>query len=132
MKSILFDSYAILAYSLDEAGADQVEHLLRSASQAGMDAYMSEINLGEIYYLTIRRIGLRAAKIHLEQVRQLPIQVISPTTDLILRASEIKAEYAISYADCFAVATALDHTTTIVTGDPEFKKVEHLASIMWI
>jgi len=132
MKSILFDSYAILAHSLDEAGADQVEHLLRSASEAGMGAYMSEINLGEIYYLTIRRIGLRAAKIHLEQVRQLPIQVVSPTTDLILSASEIKAEYAISYADCFAVATALDHTATIVTGDPEFKKVEHLASIMWI
>ena len=132
MKSILFDSYAILAYAQDEAGADQVEHLLRSASEAGTEAYMSEINLGEIYYLTIRRIGLRAAKIHLEQVRQLPIQVVSATTDLILRASEIKAAYAISYAACFAVATALDYTATIVTGDPEFKKVEHLASIMWI
>jgi predicted nucleic acid-binding protein len=132
MKSILFDSFAILAYAQEEAGADQVERLLRSASSAGTDAYMSEINLGEIYYLTIRRIGLQAAGIHLEQVRQLPIQVVSPTTDLILRASEIKAEYAISYADCFAVATALDRTATIVTGDSEFKKVEHLASIMWI
>ncbi len=132
MKSILFDSYAILAYAQDEAGADQVEHLLRSASKAGTDAYMSEINLGEVYYLTIRQIGLHAAKNHLEQVRQLPIQVVSPTTDLILRASEVKAEYAISYADCFAVATALDCSAAIVTGDPEFKKVEHLASIIWI
>ena len=132
MKSILFDSYAILAYAQDEAGADQVEHLLRSASGAGTNAYMSEFNLGEVYYLTIRRIGLQAAKIHLEQVRQLPIQVVSPTTDLILRASEVKAEYAISYADCFAVATASGYSAAIVTGDPEFRKVEHLASIIWI
>ena len=132
MKSILFDSYAILAYAQDEAGANQVEQLLRSASEAGTNAYMSEINLGEVYYLTIRRIGLQAAKIYLEQIRQLPVQVISPTTDLILHASEVRAEYAISYVDCFAVATALNYTAAIVTGDPEFKKVEHLASIIWI
>ncbi len=132
MKSILFDSYAILKYVEDEAGADQVERLLRSASEDSTKAYMSEINLGEVYYLTIRRIGLQAAKAHLEQVRQLPIQVVSPTTDLIMRASEVKAEYAISYADCFAVATALEYAAAIITGDPEFKKVEHLASIVWI
>ena len=132
MKSILFDSYAILAYAQDEAGADQVEHLLRSASGDESNAYMSEINLGEVYYLTIRRIGLQAAEIHLEQIRQLPIQVVTPTTNLILRASEVKAEYAISYADCFAVATALEYSAAIVTGDPEFKKVEELASIIWI
>ena len=132
MKSILFDSYAILEYVQDAAGADQVENLLRSAAENGFQAYMSEINLGEVYYLSIRRIGLQAAKDHLEQVRQLPIKVVTPTSDIILRASEVKAEYAISYADCFAVATALEYSAEIVTGDPEFEKVEHLVSISWL
>ncbi|MBW2341099.1 MAG: PIN domain-containing protein [Deltaproteobacteria bacterium] len=43
----------------------------------------------------------------LEQLLELPIEVISPSSEIIMKASEIKAEYAISYADCFAVATAL-------------------------
>ncbi|MFQ5486069.1 MAG: PIN domain-containing protein [Desulfobacterales bacterium] len=52
--------------------------------------------------------------------------------DIIMSASEIKAEYAISYADCFAVATAQKLGASIVTGDPEFKKVESLVKIEWI
>ena len=93
---------------------------------------MSEINLGEIYYLTIRRIGLSSAKIYLEQVCQLPIKVVSPSSEIIMLAAETKAEHAISYADCFAVATAISLSASIVTGDPEFKKVEHLVSISWL
>ncbi|MBW1717726.1 MAG: type II toxin-antitoxin system VapC family toxin, partial [Deltaproteobacteria bacterium] len=94
--------------------------------------YISEINLGEVYYKTIRRLGLESARNHLEQFFELPIQVFPPSSDIILSASEIKAEYAISYADCFAVATALKVVASIITGDPEFKKVEHLVKIVWI
>ena len=129
---MLFDSYAILQYAQDEAGADKVEHLLRSALKGSITAYMSEINLGEVYYLTIRRIGLHSARNHPEQVRQLPMKIVSPSSEIILQASEIKAEYAISYADCFAVATAIEHSAAIVTGDPEFRKVEHMVSIRWL
>jgi predicted nucleic acid-binding protein len=35
-------------------------------------------------------------------------------------------------ADCFALASALANRVTLVTGDPEFKKVEHLVTIIWI
>ncbi len=47
-------------------------------------------------------------------------------------ASKIKARYPISYADCFAVATALRENATIVTGDPEFKTVQKLVEIDWL
>jgi len=49
-----------------------------------------------------------------------------------MRAAEIKAQYAISYADCFAAATAEKLSASIITGDPEFKKVESLVSVDWI
>jgi predicted nucleic acid-binding protein len=131
-KNILFDSYAILKFYQDEDGADTVEKLLISSRQGDLKAFMSEINLGEVYYLTIRRLGLEPAKEYLEQFFELSIQVVPPSSDIILSASEIKAEYAISYADCFAVATALKVKAPIVTGDPEFKKVEPLVKIKWI
>lgn len=47
-------------------------------------------------------------------------------------AAEVKAQYAISYADCFAVPTELKYQASIVTGDLEFKKIEHLVGIDWI
>ena len=131
-KSILFDSFAILKYYQNEPGADKVEKLLHSAQRGLLKAYMSEINLGEVYYLTIRRTGLEPAKENLERLLNLPIKIISPSSELIMKAAEIKAEYAISYADCFAVATAEQLSASIITGDPEFKKVEHLVSVDWI
>ena len=129
---MLFDSYAILKFYQDEDGADKVEKLLISSQQGELQTYMSEINLGEVYCKTIRRLGLASAKNHLEQFFELPIQVIPPSSGIILSASEIKAEYAISYADCFAVATARTVAASIVTGDPEFEKVEHLVKIVWV
>ena len=132
MKNILFDSYAILKFYQDESGADKVEKLLISSLQGDIQAYMSEINLGEVYYKTIRRLGLEPAKNYLEHFYELPIQVVSPTSEIILSASEIKAEHTISYADCFAVATALKFSASIITGDPEFKKVKRLVKTEWI
>lgn len=43
-----------------------------------------------------------------------------------------EVEYPISYADCFALASALEHSAILVTGDPEFKKVRDLIEILWI
>jgi ribonuclease VapC len=54
------------------------------------------------------------------------------TNNLIFQAAEYKAQYAISFADCFVLTSALENKAVIVTGDPEFKKVEHLADILWV
>jgi ribonuclease VapC len=131
-KNIIFDSFAILKYYQDEPGAERVEKFLRSAQRGVIKALMNEINLGEVYYLTIRRIGLEPAKENLERLINLPIEVVSPNSELIMSAAEIKAQFAISYADCFAVATAKLFSGSIITGDPEFKKVEDLVAVDWI
>lgn len=132
MKRILFDSHALLKFSQDEKGADKVEQFLLSSLNRKLKAYLSEINLGEIYYITIRRLGLESAKFYLEQLLDLPIDIVSPSSEIIREAAEIKAQYAISYADCFAVATALKYSASIITGDPEFKKVDHIVTIKWL
>jgi len=45
---------------------------------------------------------LEEAKKFLENFFRLPLSIINPDSELIWKASEIKAEYSISYADCFA------------------------------
>lgn len=132
MKSIVLDSYAILKFYQDEEGADEIEKLLMSAQNGDVKAYISEINLGEVYYQSIRRVGLPAAKKQLEQFVTLPVEVVPPSSEIILSASEIKARYAISYADCFTAATALKYSASIITGDAGFKKIEQLVKVVWI
>ena len=75
---------------------------------------------------------MEGAKSFLENFHRLPISIVLPDSDLVWKASEIKAEYPISYADCFAVATALKHQAVILTGDPEFKKVAKIVTVEWL
>ena len=132
MNGILFDAHAILKWTQREAGYQKVKSFMVACRDKSMTGYMSQINLGEVYYKTIRAVGIDGAKNFLENFLRLPINIILPDSELIWKASEIKAEYTISYADCFAVATALKHKATILTGDPEFKKVERIVTVEWL
>jgi ribonuclease VapC len=131
-KPKLLDSYAILNWTQKEKGWQRIKVLLESAEKKEETLLMSQINLCEVYYKTIRMTDLEQAKKFLETFSLLPINVIHPTDDLIWNAGEIKAAHPISLADCFAVATAMAHEATILTGDPEFKQVEHLVEIEWL
>ena len=132
MKRILFDAHAILRWTQKERGYQKVKSLLIACREESALGYMNQINLGEVYYKTIRAIGLEEAQKFLENFLRLPLSIILPDSEIIWKASEIKAEYAISYADCFAAATAIRYKATVLTGDPEFKKIESLVSVEWL
>jgi len=131
-KQILFDAHAILRWTQKEAGYQEVRSAMIACREKSVTGYMSQINLGEVYYKTIRAIGIDEAKRVLENFLRLPINIILPDSDLIWEASEIKAEYSISYADCFAAATAVRYKATILTGDPEFRKLGTIVSVEWL
>jgi len=63
---------------------------------------------------------------------RLGFRIVPASDSLVYAAAELKGSYAISYADAFLLATALREKATIVTGDPEFRKVEFLRRIRWI
>ena len=132
MKRILFDAHAILTWTQKERGYQKVKSLLTACREQSALGYMNQVNVGEVYYKTIRAIGLEEAQKFLENFLRLPLSLILPDSELIWKASEIKAEYAMSYADCFAVATAIRYEATILTGDREFKKIKALVSVEWL
>jgi ribonuclease VapC len=107
-------------------------HLSLLFSPSQWPRYRLKSAARDLYYITIWRVGLESAKYYLDQFLELPIEIIAPSSEIIMSASEIQAEYALSYADCFAVATALKFSASILTGDPEFKKVEHVVTIEWL
>jgi ribonuclease VapC len=131
IKKIVFDSYALLKYLQQESGFERVKMLLYQAEKGALQAFLNQINLGEIYYCTIRRKGIKAADSFLNIFSQLPISLVS-ADEMMLSAAKIKAQHAISYADCFCAATAVKKKATIITGDPEFGKIEAIVNIQWI
>jgi predicted nucleic acid-binding protein len=128
----LFDSHALLAFFQREAGAEVVARILHESLQRRTDRFLCVMNLGEIIYLTKRRFGEEKKLEMLGHIHQLGIKVLPVPEPLVYQAAELKAEYPISFADCFALACAVNHSAVLVTGDPEFKMVAHLVEIQWI
>ena len=127
----LFDSHALLAFFQKEDGAGVVAEILRKAISQDQDRLICIINLGEILYLTKRRFGDEKKLQVLSKIHQLGIQILSVPDSLVFQAAEIKSGYPISYTDCFALASAVNESAILVTGDPEFNQVSHMAEILW-
>nr|CBH36649.1 conserved hypothetical protein [uncultured archaeon] len=126
----VLDSFAILAYLTEEEGADVVEDLLNKAKNGEVRLYLSYVNLGEVYYITIREKDVNEANESIALVKRLPIEFVQVDERIALIAGRVKATYSVSYADAFVVATAIMKEATIVTGDPEFKSID--MQVLWI
>ena len=127
----VLDSYAVLAHLYDEPASTRVREILRD-SERGEPVYLSTINLGEILYITERGKGVDAASRALGAIDQLALTQVDATRSRALTAARIKARVPISYADAFAVSTALEFDCHVVTGDPEFESVTDLIDIEWL
>ena len=79
---------------------------------------MNWINLGEVAYVLQRRVGERRAREVVATLRG-ALSLELPSAERVLEAAAIKAAYAVSYADAFAVATSLKHDAVLLTGDLE-------------
>jgi len=131
-SSYLFDSHALLSFFQEEKGAENVAEIIGNAQKQRLDRLICVINLGEIIYLTKRRFGDNKKIELLGRIGQLGFKILPAEDSLVYKAAELKADYPISYADCFALACAQDHLAILVTGDPDFEKVAHLIEIHWI
>jgi ribonuclease VapC len=131
-RSFIFDSHALLKFFQKEKGYEKVVHLLEEIKKSGANKYVNAINLGEIIYSTKREFGDQKKLEVLANIERLDFNILPIPNNLIFEAAEYKAQYNISYADCFALASAIEHKAALVTGDPEFKKVEHLVEIVWV
>jgi len=128
----IFDSHALLKLFQKQKGYEKVVHFLEEIKRTGTTKYLNAINLGEIIYTTKREFGDQKKIEVLANIERLSFTILPVPNNLISQAAEYKAQYGISYADCFVLASAIEHKATIVTGDPEFKKVEHLVDIAWV
>jgi predicted nucleic acid-binding protein len=132
LPAFVLDSFALLAYLQDEPAASRVETLLENAEKEKCRLMISVINLGEILYITERRAGVSKAQDSLALIRQLPIEVLPADEQAVFSAAHIKANHAISYADSFVVAAAVEKDAIVLTNDPEFESAETIVKVEWL
>ena len=129
--TIVFDSWAVLAYLQGEDSAVKVRDILLSPENGG-SLLMSVVNLGEIWYAIARRISSEEADISVNEVMNWGIEVVDADWTLSRQAAVFKSKYKISYADAFAAALAKTRDAVLLTGDNEFKQIEKEIKIKWL
>ena len=131
----VFDSYAVIGYLEDEPFAESMQNLLLSARKNQCKLFLHALQLGEVYYITLREQGKRIADLAYARIKDFPVSLIDTIDEkLLLSAASIKASFQLSYADAFAAATAQIHDAALLTGDPEFKplEAEGIISVRWL
>jgi len=128
----VLDSYSLLAYIEGEAGAEQMIEIFRVARDSGRSLFLSVVNWGEVYYITMRETGHERADEVAHLISTLPIQIVPADLDLTRQAAELKSKHRMSFADCFAAALARQRKAELVTGDRDFRQVEGEVKILWL
>ncbi|HAW50112.1 TPA: PIN domain nuclease [bacterium] len=128
----VLDSWAVIAYFNKEPEGNKVRDKLLEAREGKIKIYMHLINLFEVYYILCRKVGEDKAKRLIGWFKRCPVSFIGLEDDILFSAGRIKARFPISYADSFAVATAIEYKCKILTSDPEFKKTEELVKVEWL
>ncbi|OIO01597.1 VapC toxin family PIN domain ribonuclease [Candidatus Desantisbacteria bacterium CG_4_10_14_0_8_um_filter_48_22] len=122
-SSYVLDTSAILAFLEDEPGADVVERLLKQAGSRKFRVFASFMSFMECFYHVYMEQGEESAKKVYMNLKTLPIHRVDADEELILIAGSIKANFRLSVADSWIIATAKKKNAKLVHKDPEFEQV---------
>lgn len=134
-KRFVLDSYALIGYLENAPFSQRIEELLKQARKGDCRLYLHAIQLGEVYYITLREQGQNSADLAYARIKAFPLTFVDHIDEnLLIMASTLKANYPISYADSFAAALAEIHECFLLSGDPEFKVLEkeEIIRIEWL
>jgi len=120
MTRYLLDTSALLTLRDDEPGADRVAEVLEQAMQGKCKCFACFMTLMEVLYRVWRDESPAAGRLAYQQCKALPIEWLSSSEPLLLKAAEIKATFPLSIADAWIAACASEHGAILLHKDPEF------------
>ena len=106
MKRFLLDTSALLTLRDGEPGADRVAEVLDLATKGKASCFGCFITLMEVLYRVWRDEGQIAGRLAYQQCQALPIEWLTQTDTMLIKAAEIKATHSLSIADAWIAACA--------------------------
>jgi len=123
LKRYVLDANALLVLLNDRPGASRVARMLEQAKRQGLRVFISAVNWGEVVYSLWKSRGEAEAKGLIRKIEELPVTVVPVDRERAALAGELKVVHALGYADSFAASLALELRATLITADPDFRKV---------
>ncbi len=131
-KTIVLDSWAVIAYLSDENSAVNIAEIIANAHDNKMSLKMSVINVGEVWYSFAKQTSESEADKVISELHELGIEFVDISWSLTRIAAFYMSKNRMSYADCFVAALAKQERAELVTGDKEFKQVGTDIKTNWV
>jgi predicted nucleic acid-binding protein len=128
----VLDSWAVLCYLRGEEGSATMLDMLETAAAGSDRLLLSVVNWAEVLSIVERTWGSAKACESEAVIGGLPIERVDVDEPLAREAARLKAHHPIAFADCFAAALARREKATIVTGDPEFRRLAKEVRVTWL
>ena len=128
----VFDTFAVMCYVYREPGWERVVEILTLANAAKCGVALCMVNWTEALYMLMRRYGRDADTQFIDGLDTLPIRLVPVDRELCVRVARLKWPGGLSLGDCYAAALAQMLDATLVTGDPELKRVADVVDIEWL
>lgn len=131
-QAVVLDSWAVIAYLEDESAGAKVADIIADALEQSIRLLMTVVNAGEVWYIIAREASAGDADASIKQIRDLGIDFVDADWELAKVAAYFKSKNKMSFADAFAAALTRKVKGHLVTGDREFKQLEHEITINWL
>ncbi len=122
--TVLIDSWAWIEYWKGGKFAKNAAKYI----DGDEEAFVSTINLTEIYTWVARTYGEETAKIKLETVEK-RTYIIPVEKSIAVEAARLKLKHKLGIADAVVLATANHVKGNVVTGDPDLKSIDKVSFI---
>lgn len=117
---VVLDASAVLAYLLNEPGADDVEAAFAEARASDSLHPITTVNWAEVLYNAARRTRFEDVAAVVALVDELPVHVVDADRKLSLAAAQLKNDRRLGLADAYGAALAGLLDLPLMTADPDF------------
>ena len=123
----MLDTKPLIKLFAEEQGWETVRDILSLIEAGELEASVSVVTLTEVYYKYLQEGRKDLALTRTEQIRHVPyLKKCLIDEETAIKAGEFKGKYGIPVADAFIAAAAHYEGATIISDDPDFKKISEV------
>ncbi|MCD6538998.1 PIN domain-containing protein [Candidatus Bathyarchaeota archaeon] len=127
---IILDTKPIIKLFAQEEGWEKIQKILAKIEDGEIEGAISVVTLTEIYYKYLREGGPDLAKARTDILRYaIYLKKLMIGVEAAVKAGEFKGKYNIPIADAFIAASAYLEDLTIISDDPDFKKIKEVKTL---
>ena len=127
---IVLDTKPFVKLFAKEEGWETVQKILSKIEDDEIEATISVVTLTEIYYEYLHEKRPDLAKTRTEELRYaVYLKKLEIDEEAAIKAGEFKGKYNVPIADAFIAAAAYFEASTIISDDPDFKRILEIKAL---